>query len=280
MTGSERGRLPHEVRPDELHTLFQRQREGRGEPRRVLITGAGGRIGTNFRREYGDRYALRLAERDAARLTDTGDHETMVFDIADLDACRAACAGIDTVLHLAADPSPRADFYGSLLDNNIKGTFNIFRAAKDADCARVIFASSINAVSGYPQDVQITPAMPTRPPNLYGVSKAFGESIASYFADSEGLSAICVRIGYYDAGNPNAPVTTQRISTYTSPRDLNALFILAIEAGEIPFAIVHGVSANRYQRLDLSATRALLGYAPRDDAFKIFGINLPGEERR
>jgi nucleoside-diphosphate-sugar epimerase len=247
------------------------------EKRRVLITGAGGRIGTNFRREYGDRYALRLAERDGARLTDVGDHETTVFDIADLDACRAACTGIDTVLHLAADPSPSADFYGSLLDNNIKGTFNIFRAAKDAGCARVIFASSINAVNNYPQEVQVTPTMPTRPGNLYGASKAFGEQIASYFADSEGLSAICVRIGYYDAGNPNAPVNIARLSTYTSPRDLNALFVRAIEKPEIPFAIVHGVSNNRFQRLDLTATRQLLDYAPQDDAFQIFDINLPGE---
>lgn len=251
--------------------------EKREEKRRVLLTGAGGRIGTNFRREYGDRYALRLAERDGARLTDVGDHETTVFDIADLDACRAACAGIDTVIHLAADPSPRADFYGSLLDNNIKGTFNIFRAASDAGCARVIFASSINAVSGYPDDVQVTPTMPTRPPNLYGASKAFGESIASYFADAEGLSAICVRIGHYDAGNPNTPVTIARLSNYTSPRDLNALLVRAIETPEIPFAIVHGISNNRFKRLDLTATRQLLGYAPRDDGFALFGVNLPDE---
>ena len=251
--------------------------EGAEARRRVLLTGAGGRIGTNFRRECGDRYALRLAERDGARLTDTGEGETLVFDIADLDACRAACAGIDTVVHLAADPSPRADFYGSLLDNNIKGVFNIFRAAKDAGCQRVIFASSINAVSGYPEDVQITPTMPTRPPNLYGVSKAFGESIASYFADGEGLSSICIRIGYYDAGNLDAPVTTQRLSTYTSPRDLNALLVRAIETPDIPFAIVHGVSGNRYQRLDLTATKELLDYAPQDDAFRLFGINLPEE---
>lgn len=78
---------------------------------RILITGAGGRVATAFRQAVGDRYALRLAERDLALLRDRrpGD-EVISFNIADLDACREACANIDTVLHLAADPAPDADF--------------------------------------------------------------------------------------------------------------------------------------------------------------------------
>lgn len=97
----------------------------RTELGRILITGAGGRVATAFRQAMGDRYALRLAERDISLLSDLrpGD-EVISFNIADLDACRAACANIDTVLHLAADPSPDADFCGSLMDNNILGTFN------------------------------------------------------------------------------------------------------------------------------------------------------------
>lgn len=58
------------------------------------------------------------------------------MDIADLEACRRTCNGIDTVVHLAADPGPIADFYGSLLDATIKGAFNILRAAADAGCRR------------------------------------------------------------------------------------------------------------------------------------------------
>jgi NAD+ dependent glucose-6-phosphate dehydrogenase len=247
------------------------------DKRRVLLTGAGGRIGTNFRREMGDRYALRLAERDPAALGDAGGHETVAFDIADPERCRRACAGIDTVVHLAADPSPRADFYGSLLDNNIKGVFNIFRAAKDAGCRRVIFASSINVIGGYPADVQVSPEGAIRPPNMYGVSKAFGEATAHYFAHAEGLSAICIRIGHYDAGRPDTPVTTARLAAYVSPRDLNALIVGAIETPGVTFAIVNGLSDNRYKRMDISSARDLLGYAPQDDAFRIFAINLPEE---
>lgn len=79
----------------------------RTELGRILITGAAGRVATAFRQAMGDRYALRLAERDVSLLRDLqpGD-EVISFNIADLDACRAACANIDTVLHLAADPPP------------------------------------------------------------------------------------------------------------------------------------------------------------------------------
>ena len=38
--------------------------------------------------------------------------------------------------------------------------------------------------------------------------------------------------------------------------------------------MVHGVSNNRFKRLDIAATRELLGYAPQDDAFEVFQAEL------
>ena len=156
---------------------------------RVLITGAGGRIGSSFRRYAGERFAFRLAERPGKEIAEPAGHEVIELQVADLAACRAACEKIDIVLHLAADPSPSADFYESLLDNHFKGTYNIFRAAKDAGCQRVIFASSVHAVEGYPRDRQLTPDDPARPRNMYGASKAFGESVAHVFASPKGCRA-------------------------------------------------------------------------------------------
>src|SRR5919199_2620621 len=115
---------------------------------RILLTGAAGRIGSVFRQHAGARYRLRLADRRHTAIGDPGGHEIVALDAADLQACQAACAGMDVVIHLAADPSPAADFYGSLLDNNIKATYNIFRAAKDQGCRRVIYASSIRVLEG------------------------------------------------------------------------------------------------------------------------------------
>jgi uronate dehydrogenase len=252
--------------------------------RRVLLTGAAGVIGRAFFQYAKDRYRVRLADRalGAAATGEDTDHEAIHLDVADPVACQRACEHIDTVVHLAADANPAAAFYDSLLDNNIKGTYNIFRAAKDQGCRRVVFASSAWVVGGYPRDVQVHPEALPRPVNLYGVSKCFGEAVAAYFAQAEGLSSIVVRIGAYDAGpddgseqnwlrkSPNV----RELAAYVSARDLHHLLVRCIEAPNIAFAIVHGLSENRFKRLDLTRTRELLGYAPQDDAFDIFHETL------
>jgi uronate dehydrogenase len=104
--------------------------------KRILLTGAPGGIGSAFFRFARDRYSLRLADPVAipAEALDAGEHEAVSLDVADLASCQRACERIDTVVHLAADANRAAEFYNSLLDKNIKGTYNIFRAAKDQGC--------------------------------------------------------------------------------------------------------------------------------------------------
>jgi len=240
---------------------------------RVLITGAGGRIGSSFRRYAEGRFDFRLAEIPGKEIAEPAGQETIALQVADLAACRAACEGIDVVIHLAADPSPSADFYESLLDNNFKGTYNMFRAAKDAGCQRVIFASSVHAIEGYPRDRQLTPDDPVRPRNMYGASKAFGESVAHVFAISEGLPSVCMRIGAYEGGPRREKGNGTYLSMFTSQRDLNSLILRAIEQ-PLPdpadgAVVVHATSDNRFKRLDLTKSRQVLGYAPQDDGFQL-----------
>lgn len=242
---------------------------------RVLLTGAAGRIGTAFWTGAADRYQFRLADRRTDALSEAvGKHDVIALDVADLAACRVACMDIETVVHLAADPSPAADFYGSLLDNNIKGVFNIFRAAKDAGCRRVVFASSVHAVVGFPVDVPVAADAPVRPLNMYGVSKCFGEAVAAYFANAEGLSAIAIRIGDYNGNHLRRHPSLEAFTAYISRRDMNHLLERCIETPDVPFAIVHGLSNNRFKRMDITSTRAVLNYDPQDDAFSEFASLL------
>ena len=248
--------------------------------RRVLLTGATGRIGGSFFREIRDRYWFRLASRSVAKMTDVEPHEIFPLDVADLDACRAACQDIDTVLHLAANPSPQAGFYESLLDQNVKGAYNIFQAAADQGCRRVVYASSIQLSEGYPLDTQVSEDMPTKAVNLYGVCKAFAESAAHYFSAVHGLSCLCVRVGNYQGNSDSMVADARRLSAWISERDMNQLFMRAIEADDdLMYAILHGVSDNRFKRLDIRQTRALVGYAPQDNAFDFFGTGIDNGAR-
>jgi NAD+ dependent glucose-6-phosphate dehydrogenase len=238
---------------------------------RLLMTGAAGRIGTAFYRETAERYWFRLADRDVQSLEPRSGHEAAAFDIAELEQCRAACEGIDAALHLAADPNPNAGFYESLLDNNIKGVFNVFRAAKDAGCRRVVFASSVHSVAGYPVDIPIPTDVTVSPIAIYGATKCFGEALGAYFSNTEGLSVIAVRIGAYHAPWLEQSPTRSALAAYVSPRDLNQLIVRCLEApDEVRFAIAAGQSNNRIKRLDLTSTRERFGYEPQDDGFALF----------
>lgn len=247
--------------------------------RKVLVTGAAGRIGSVFRVYAADHYDLRLADRVTEKVDTPPVGEVVHLDIADFDACLAVCQGVDSVLHLAADPGTGTGFYESYLDNNIKGVYNIFEAARLAGCRRIVYASSVQVIEGYPLDEQAHTDGAVRPLNIYGACKAFGEAIAHYYAYSHGLSSIAVRIGSFEYNQAQFNVNARNLSTFVSARDLCQLFVRCIEAENVPFAIVHGVSDNRFKRMDLSTTRAAVGYHPQDDAFVKFGIGLVETER-
>lgn len=238
---------------------------------KILLTGGCGKIGAYFARFAANTYDLRIIDRapwDTVRLG-AAPGECRVSDLADMQSCREACAGMDMVVHLAADADPEADFLSSLLSNNILATYNMFRAAKEAGCRRFIFASSAHAVAAYPRDVQIKEAMPVRPTNLYGVSKCFGEALAAHYAMNEGLPSIAIRIGAYLFPGEIAHLPPDHIDAYLHPDDFNHLLVQCIGTPDIDFFIAHAISDNRYKRLDLTETRRVLGYHPRADGFSL-----------
>lgn len=238
--------------------------------RTVLVTGASGRIGVPFVEHSHRKYALRLmvhpteTPKKIDALRPFG--EVMPCDLGDLPRLKTLCRGIDTVLHLAGDPNPDSTWNESILPNNIIGAYNTFTAAKSAGCRRVIYASSIHAITGYPPDVQVKPDDPVNPGDLYGVSKCFGEALARYMAEQENVSAICIRIGAFQSREAAQEENSiGMVDQWVSHRDLIQLFHRCIDVEHLPFAIFHGLSDNRFKRMDITNARQILGYAPQDD---------------
>jgi hypothetical protein len=54
--------------------------------------------------------------------------------------------------------------------------------------------------------------------------------------------------------------------------DLLRLFDAALAATHVKFGMFHGISDNRFKRLDISDTRRILGYEPKDDAYVLAGV--------
>ncbi|PTX99728.1 epimerase [Verrucomicrobia bacterium LW23] len=239
--------------------------------RKVLVTGAAGNIGRYFARHAGHKYDMRLMVReldaDAEQLREFG--EVVVANLGDLDSMRKVCEGVDTVLHMAGVPDPSAT-WGELLQGNIVGTYHLMVAAKAAGCRRVVLASSIHAVSGYPADVQVKTSDPVHPGDLYGVTKCFAEALGRYMATQEGMSVLTIRIGAFQPleAAQHHEYSLPMLDAFISERDMQQLLEKAIDVEGLTFGIFHGLSDNRFKRLDISDTRELLGYQPQDDSVR------------
>ena len=247
--------------------------DGRMGRPKLLVTGAAGRIGKAFSSIVADRFDLALTDRRE----DLGNSASPVrsMDITDFSACVKACEGMDMVLHLAADPSPAADFIRSLLPTNIVGTYNVFTAAAQAGCQRVVFASSAQAVEGYPLDLQVTESMAPRPKNLYGVTKAFGEALAAQVASETGMTCVAVRIANVADFFMGESHSARDVATFISEWDVVHLLERSLIADIQGFYVFHGVSNNRYKRLSIHETMRSCQYEPKDNAFEILGFPIP-----
>jgi uronate dehydrogenase len=225
--------------------------------KRLLLTGAAGRIGSVLRPGLAGA-AAEIRLMDVASL-DTGPGEVAIQgDVRRLEDVRRAMEGCDAVVHLAGIPQEAA--FEEILDANIRGTFNVFEAARQEGCRRVVFASSNHAIGFYPVGQEIGTDVPVRPDTYYGVSKVFGENLGRLYHDRHGLEVVCLRIGAFLA----EPLQPRHLWIWLSHRDTVQLVLRSLEA-PVGFLIVYGVSANRrsWWRRDGWGT---VGYAPVDDA--------------
>jgi uronate dehydrogenase len=135
----------------------------------------------------------------------------------------------------------------------------------------VIFASSVNAVFGYPPDIQVKLDMPIRPINLYGATKVWGEGVASSYASSTDLSCISLRFGWVvDRNSPLIAMGHRYLDIAFTYEDLTNLVQGAIDApDDLKLGVFHGISNNKWKRLDITESIRQLGYNPQDDAFEI-----------
>ena len=229
--------------------------------KRVLITGAAGRIGSSLAEQLKDRYDLRLHyNRSVPEQKPVEDFA--IADISKYEQVAPLMAGIDAVVHMAGEPSVGGS-WESVHEANILGAYNVFEAARATGVGKIVFATTNHVMGMYDRDGQwpIYTHQPVRPDSLYGVSKAFGEVLGRHYADQFGLSVICLRIGWF-LPQPRDEI---ELWMWLSPRDCAQVVWRSIETDR-RYGIYYAISQNSRRRWDITNTMQELGYRPEDDA--------------
>lgn len=159
----------------------------------MLLTGGGGRVGKHLQDVFRERYGLRNFDLKPIE----GDAGTILGDINDAQALKAAMQEVDVVVHLAAQ-SDEAPFLEKLLPLNCAGIYNVLQSAQECGVRRVVFASSLQTIDAYPRDRPVAVSDPVCPNTMYGATKVFGEALGRYFHEKHGLEFIALRLGAFE----------------------------------------------------------------------------------
>jgi uronate dehydrogenase len=225
----------------------------------ILITGAAGQVARQIRPHLLARHgALVLTDRRAPGALAPGER-FVPADLTDRASLDAALSGITAIVHLGGQ-AVEAD-WPTVLSANVAGLITLFEAAHAAGVARLVFASSLHAVGFAPRHARPGSGAAPRPDSRYGVSKAFGEALASLYADKHGMRTLSIRIGNV---NPK-PIDARRLSIWVHPEDLAQLVTIGLTHPDAAGQVVYGVSANTRGWVD-NAEAHRLGYRPAHDS--------------
>lgn len=171
--------------------------------RKVLVTGAGGFIGSQLAERL---VALGAETRAMVHYNALGSRgwldrsplaarmQIVAGDITDAHSVRAAMEGCDTVFHLAAliaiPYSYRAPF--SYVRTNVEGTLNVLQSARDLGVRRVLHTST-SEVYGTALRVPIDEEHPLQGQSPYSASKIGADKMAEAFYRSFDVPVVTVR---------------------------------------------------------------------------------------
>jgi len=158
---------------------------------RTLITGGSGYFGSLLRDRLVEQgHAVRVLD-----LTDADDRppevEFVGGDIRDLDATRAACAGIEVVYHNVAQV-PLAKDRQLFWSVNYDGTENVLKAVRHAGVRKVVHTSS-SAVFGIPPRNPVDETVEPHPKEAYGRAKLEAEHLVERYVRQHGVDVTIIR---------------------------------------------------------------------------------------
>ena len=260
--------------------------------RRVLVTGAAGKIAGQVLPALRERYDLVLLD---IRDTDRDGKRLQAVKIADLlqrdrDAYREFFRGVDTVVHFGyvhpTEPSAEVRFWAEF--SNVEMAHNVCQTALEEGVRRVVVASSNHAADYYEPLIldgvmdYVHPDGRALSDGYYGWAKEAYEHLGFVYAvgkeTGRPLENVHIRIGGpRETDVARCPLGDLRcmrraLAVYISDRDMQQLFVKSTETEDIrdahgvPFQVFYGISGNSHAFWSIANARRVIGYAPQDNS--------------
>lgn len=226
---------------------------------KILITGHKGYLGKGFVEKYGTDYEIiGFDHKDGEELL---DYETLVKKMKDCEQ----------VVHLAAIPKPvEGKTFEDYVNNNVRATFNVVKAAVENNLKRVIYASSTTIYGiekGIPFKTPIKEDQPFVSQYLtadrlscrdidlsYHMSKVMAEQILAWYGLNKKIQTTTLRFG---------PIGKVFLGTSVSMDNATQAIKLALDYSKElwyePFSIVDEI-----EHIDISKAKDRLGYKPKN----------------
>ncbi len=214
----------------------------------VLVTGGAGFIGSHLTHRLvalGHRVRVldNFSTGKRANLAAVGEKIELVHgDLRDESVCRAACDGMEFVLHQAAIPSVPVSVANPVPSHevNISGTFKLLRAASDRKVRRVIYAASSSAYGNTAESPKHE-RLATAPLSPYAVQKLTGEHYCRAFYECYGLETLSIR--YFNVFGERQDPRSQYAAAIPA-------FVTAILRGESPTIYGDGEQTRDFTYID------------------------------
>lgn len=237
--------------------------------RRILVTGASGRLG----RAVSDRLYRDGHDLLATDIVDAADlpYPFLRADLMDHAAAAELLEGVDVLMHIGNHPGLGSNPPQVVFNQNTTMNTNVFQAAAERGVRRIIFASTLQLIGSHVDSRTVVAAAPppafplhggtpARPTNLYALSKAVAEQMLQYYADRCGLECVALRLPMlhncdgWASVHPGDETSIDIFEGFTGLTfsDAAALFEAVVRADLPNFRVFMAGTAHRHTQYDIA----------------------------
>ena len=239
----------------------------------IVVTGGAGLLGRHVVKEMATHAQITTLDIKEPEVLSQGCQNHLNVSITNYEEIKKAFTGHDAVIHLAAIPNPREADARTTFDNNVQGAWTVLKAAEDAGIKRVIVASSdsvfglsYNPPDWPPQFLPVDETHPTRPTEVYSLSKKITETISGSFAARGNMEVLAIRPchiifprGYSELEARGQDLENYHFWAWVDPKDVARAFRLAVHTSDYNGFDIYTVAAekglNSKPTLELAAAR-------------------------